>query len=154
VTEIWQHPYVCKNKTYALSLQNTEKCVFFSLSAWPWPLAPTRSKSRLLHLVVAGSQRRLDRISSQAPALTLFDLHARTYCDFFSDQASNQDDPTQSVPASIANLVGNFVNASPLAEGKKKFVSMLAGNYDEAATKAKLESLIQNEPVLMLSFTK
>jgi len=31
---------------------------------------------------------------------------------------------------------------------------MLAGNYDEAATKAKLESLIQNEPVLMLSFTK
>jgi hypothetical protein len=58
------------------------------------------------------------------------------------------------VPASIANLVGNFVNASPLAEGKKKLVSMLAGNYDEAATKAKLESLIQNEPVLMLSFTK
>jgi hypothetical protein len=46
------------------------------------------------------------------------------------------------------------MNASPLSEAKKGLVSLLAGSYDVAATKAKLDALIQAEPVLMLSFTK
>jgi hypothetical protein len=69
-------------------------------------------------------------------------------------QANNQNDPTQTKPASFANLLGNFMNASPLSEAKKGLVSLLAGSYDVAATKAKLDALIQAEPVLMLSFTK
>ena len=40
--------------------------------------------------------------------------------------------------AEIANAAQNALTNSPLNEGKKAFVKMLAGNYDEAATKAKL----------------
>jgi hypothetical protein len=77
-------------------------------------------------------------------------IYHRYFC-----QAINQNDPTQTKPASFANLLGNFINnASPLSEAKKGLVSLLAGSYDVAATKAKLDALIQAEPVLMLSFTK
>lgn len=68
--------------------------------------------------------------------------------------SGNPDDPTKTAVASFANVLGNFINASPLAEGKKALVSFLAGPYDVAATQAKLNSLISGEKVLMLSFTK
>jgi len=64
------------------------------------------------------------------------------------------EDPTNTAGASFANLLGNFINASPLAEGKKALVSLLAGSYDVEATQAKLNRLITEEKVLMLSFTK
>ena len=38
-------------------------------------------------------------------------------------------------------------------EGKKKLVKSLAGDYDEAAIKARVNGLIADSPVLMLSFT-
>ena len=69
-------------------------------------------------------------------------------------RASGEDeDPTKAWYAEIANVVQNALTNSPLNEGKKAFVKMLAGNYDEAATKARLLSLIQEKPVLMPSFT-
>jgi len=39
-------------------------------------------------------------------------------------------------------------------DGKIKLVKTLAGDYDEVAVRAKVEELIQSEPVLMLSFSK
>lgn len=38
-------------------------------------------------------------------------------------------------------------------EGKKKLVKSLAGDYDEEAIKARVEGLIETNPVLMFSFT-
>lgn len=38
-------------------------------------------------------------------------------------------------------------------EGKKKLVKSLAGDYDEAAIKARVDGLITDSPVLMFSFT-
>ena len=54
----------------------------------------------------------------------------------------------------LSGSMQNFITASPINEGKKMFVKLLAGDYDEAAVKAKLDGLVSSEPVLMLSFTK
>lgn len=40
-----------------------------------------------------------------------------------------------------------------LKEGKKALVKSLAGDYDEVAVRARLNGLINDNPVLMLSFT-
>ena len=44
--------------------------------------------------------------------------------------------------------VFNFLN-----EGKKKLVKSLAGDYDQEAVRARIDGLIQSNPVLMFSFT-
>lgn len=70
-------------------------------------------------------------------------------------QSGNDDnDPTKVWYASLANALQNAITTSPLNEGKKAFVRMLAGDYDEAATRAKIEGLVESEPVLMLSFVR
>ena len=51
------------------------------------------------------------------------------------------------------NALGNALTKSPLNEGKKAVVKALAGSYDEAATRAKLDSMVEENSVLMLSFT-
>ena len=63
------------------------------------------------------------------------------------------EDPTKVWYADLANGVQNLLQNSPLNEGKKAVVKMMAGGYDVAATNAKLDELIAN-PVVMLSFTK
>ena len=63
------------------------------------------------------------------------------------------EDPTKVWYAEIANVVQNLLTNSPLNEGKKAVVKMMAGGYDVQATNAKLDELIAN-PVVMLSFTK
>lgn len=40
-----------------------------------------------------------------------------------------------------------------IKEGKKKLVKSLAGDYDEEAVRARLNSLVNDNPVFMLSFT-
>ncbi len=68
---------------------------------------------------------------------------------------NNDNDPTNNLQSSLANKIQNlFTNFSPLNEGKKKIVQSLAGPYDKTKIQNELKSLIQNEPVLMLSFTK
>ena len=62
--------------------------------------------------------------------------------------------PTKVWYAEIANTVQNLLTNSPLNEGKKAVVKMLAGPYDEVAVRAKLDGLIAAEPVLMLSFVR
>ena len=64
------------------------------------------------------------------------------------------NDPTKVWYSEFANTVQNILTNSPLNEGKKALVKALAGDYDEAAVKAKLEGLISDSPVLMLSFVK
>ena len=54
----------------------------------------------------------------------------------------------------LANAVQNAIQNSPIAEGKKLVVKMLAGDYDEAAARAELDRLIASEPVVMFSFPK
>lgn len=68
--------------------------------------------------------------------------------------AMHSSDPTKVWYAELANAVQNVLTNSPLNEGKKQFVKMLAGPYDEAAVREKLVGLTQKEPVLMLSFVK
>ena len=71
-----------------------------------------------------------------------------------SGRALYAEDPTKVWYAEIANTVQNLLTNSPLNEGKKAVVKMLAGPYDEVAVRAKLEGLIADEPVLMLSFVR
>ena len=65
----------------------------------------------------------------------------------------HSEDPTKVWYADLANGVQNLLQNSPLNEGKKAVVKMMAGGYDVQATNAKLDELIAN-PVVMLSFTK
>ena len=69
-------------------------------------------------------------------------------------RALHAEDPTKVWYAEIANTVQNLLTNSPLNEGKKAVVKMLAGPYDEVAVRAKLDGLIAAEPVLMLSFVR
>lgn len=43
---------------------------------------------------------------------------------------------------------------NPFNDAKKNLVKFLAGDYDSPTVRAKLLSLIDDEPVLMLSFVK
>ena len=70
-----------------------------------------------------------------------------------STLARHAEDPTKVWYADLANGVQNLFQNSPLNEGKKAVVKMMAGGYDVQATNAKLDELIAN-PVVMLSFTK
>ena len=67
--------------------------------------------------------------------------------------ALHAEDPTKVWYAELANGIQNVLTNSPLNEGKKAVVKMMAGGYDVQATNAKLDELIAN-PVVMLSFTK
>jgi glutaredoxin 3 len=53
-------------------------------------------------------------------------------------------------PSSSATEVGlmNFLN-----DGKKALVKSLAGEYDSASIKARIDGLVDNNPVFMFSFT-
>jgi glutaredoxin 3 len=55
--------------------------------------------------------------------------------------------PSSSTSMGVGNIVGLF------DEGKKKLVKSLAGDYDAEAIQARTNGLIQDNPVLMLSFT-
>ena len=71
------------------------------------------------------------------------------------NNGDNNNDPTDNFATSIANSIQNiFTNFSPLNDAKKKLVQSLAGKYDKQQIRNELQSLIDNEPVLMLSFTK
>ena len=48
-------------------------------------------------------------------------------------------------------IKGIFTN--PVTNAKKALVQSLAGNYDKEQIQNELSTLIQNEPILMLSFT-
>lgn len=66
---------------------------------------------------------------------------------------NNNDDPTQVWYAKISDTIQNVLTSnSPLNEGKKALVRSLAGDYDQAAVQARLNGLIREKPVLMLSF--
>uniref|UniRef100_A0A6U2DQB0 Uncharacterized protein n=1 Tax=Pseudictyota dubia TaxID=2749911 RepID=A0A6U2DQB0_9STRA len=67
---------------------------------------------------------------------------------------NDEEDPTKVWYAGIADGIQNILTNSPLNEGKKALVRSLAGDYDREAIRAKLEGLINDHPVLMLSFVK
>ena len=64
------------------------------------------------------------------------------------------DDPTKTPLGLFANALQSAIQNSPIAEGKKMVVRMLAGDFDEAAANAELDRLIASEPVVMFSFPK
>lgn len=66
----------------------------------------------------------------------------------------DSDDPTKVWYAGLANSIQNVLTNSPLNEGKKALVKGLAGDYDQTAIRAQLDSLITSNKVLMLSFVK
>lgn len=72
--------------------------------------------------------------------------------DSNNNNNNNDDDPTKVWYAGVADAIQNVLTNSPLNEGKKALVKSLAGNYDQAAIRAKLDTLIADKPVLMLSF--
>ena len=70
--------------------------------------------------------------------------------------------PTTSLVASVQGGGGSSSSSSSttelgvfnfLNEGKKKLVKSLAGDYDQEAVRARIDGLIQSNPVLMFSFT-
>jgi len=71
-------------------------------------------------------------------------------------RSSNDEnsDPTKVWYAGFADAVQNLLTNSPLNEGKKAVVKALAGDYDKAVVSAKLDALVSDTPVLMLSFVK
>jgi len=71
-----------------------------------------------------------------------------------SSNDNGEKDPTKVWTAEIADAIQNAVTYSPLNEGKKALVKMLAGDYDSPVVRNKLIGLIKEEPVLMLSFVK
>jgi hypothetical protein len=70
------------------------------------------------------------------------------------DSDNKDDDPTKVWYAGLADAIQNVLTNSPLNEGKKALVKSLAGEYDQEAVRAKLDGLIADKPVLMLSFVK
>lgn len=67
------------------------------------------------------------------------------------DGNNNENDPLKSLFAKPQDSLQSFLN--PLKEGKKMLVKSLAGDYNEEATLAKLKGLIDDNRILMLSFT-
>ncbi len=66
----------------------------------------------------------------------------------------HSNDPTKSPIASFADKLQTILTkTSPLNAAKLALVKSLAGDYDAAATREKLDKLISENPVLMLSFT-
>ena len=61
-------------------------------------------------------------------------------------------DPTGNPFIMAINTLQEALQNSPVAEFKNKLAKLQAGNYDEAATKARLEAYIA-EPAVMFSFT-
>ncbi|GBF97393.1 hypothetical protein Rsub_09558 [Raphidocelis subcapitata] len=51
------------------------------------------------------------------------------------------------------NAVTIAVKESPLNKGKKALAKLQAGDYDEAAVRAKLEGILTGTPVVMFSFS-
>ena len=70
------------------------------------------------------------------------------------EKNDSENDPTKVWYAGVADVVQSLLTNSPLNEGKKALVKSLAGDYDVEATRAKLNGLIDNEPVLFLSFVR
>merc|ERR1719424_994824 len=62
------------------------------------------------------------------------------------------DDPTGSPFLKAINNLQEAIQNSPAASFKKGLAKMQAGDYDEAAVKAKLNAYIA-EPAVMFSFT-
>lgn len=54
----------------------------------------------------------------------------------------------------VIGFLAKGLSSGPLNEGKIWFAKMQAGEYDEAAVSAKLQSYISNNPVVMFSFSK
>ena len=75
-----------------------------------------------------------------AAALSVFLLLSGSVDAFLKPVASPRT-------ATQVNIFG-FLN-----EGKKALVKSLAGEYDEAAIKARMDGLIAENPVFMFSFT-
>lgn len=69
--------------------------------------------------------------------------------------SDDKNDPTKAMFAQLADGLQTVLTSnSPLNEGKKALVRALAGDYDVDATKAKLDNLIADNSILMLSFVK
>ena len=62
-------------------------------------------------------------------------------------------DPTDSPLIGMINTLQEAIQTSPIATFKSKLAKLQAGDYDEASVKAKLDSMIADEPVVMFSFT-
>ena len=59
----------------------------------------------------------------------------------------------QSAQRAAMALLQEAMQESPVATLKKGFAKLQAGEYDEAAVKAKLEAQISDTPAIMYSFT-
>lgn len=63
------------------------------------------------------------------------------------------EDPTGNPFIQAVNSFQEAIQNSPIANFKKEFAKMQAGDYDEATVKAKLDGLISDTPCVMFSFS-
>ena len=66
---------------------------------------------------------------------------------------NNADDPTGSPVIKAIDALQEALQQSPVASLKKGLAKLQAGDYDEVAFKAKLETMIKEQPAIMFSFT-
>lgn len=68
-------------------------------------------------------------------------------------KAESDGDPIGSPFIKFINGLQQGLQNSPLAEGKKAFAKLQAGDYDVAETRAKLDKQISTSPCIMYSFS-
>eukprot|EP00931_Biecheleriopsis_adriatica_P061128 TRINITY_DN36746_c0_g1_i1.p2 TRINITY_DN36746_c0_g1~~TRINITY_DN36746_c0_g1_i1.p2 ORF type:complete len:132 (-),score=27.06 TRINITY_DN36746_c0_g1_i1:294-689(-) len=74
-----------------------------------------------------------------------------------ADKERTDEERLQFMESPLGQLIGGaakLLSSGPLNEGKIWFAKMQAGEYDEAAVAAKLESYISSNPAVMFSFSK
>lgn len=73
------------------------------------------------------------------------------------EQKKSDDERLEFMNSPVGQAIGFIakgLSSGPLNDGKIWFAKMQAGEYDEAAVSAKLQSYISDNPVVMFSFSK
>lgn len=105
-----------------------------------------------LLLLIQQSTAFVSRSRSAYRQTTIDGSHVTGMTRISANANDNDEDPTKGVVVNFADAVQNILTNSPLKEGKKALVKSLAGKYDEAAVRARINGLVTENPVLMLSF--
>jgi glutaredoxin 3 len=66
---------------------------------------------------------------------------------------AEKDKPSSFFPEAFVNAITVAVKNSPLNAGKLALAKAQAGQYDEAAVKAKIQNLIKDNPVVVFSWS-
>jgi len=87
------------------------------------------------------------KIATMLSSLFVLLVLTGSSCAFISSNSKFTTSTRYDTSIGVGNILGLF------DEGKKKLVKSLAGEYDAAAIQDRVNKLIDDNPVLMFSFT-